>query len=189
MYDEYAGQWDDQRPRQLYERKWLERFCDGISGVGSVLDLGCGAGEPVQQFLIERGYELTGVDFSRSMIGLAASRFPDHSWLVQDMREIQIERCFDGIVSWDGLFHLSQSEQRQLFNRLPDLLHEKAVLLFTIGTGDGEVTGTVAGQTVYHASLSSDEYRSIIQDMGFTNIDIILEDDDVLGRSILFATR
>lgn len=123
------------------------------------------------------------------MIDLAASRFPNHEWLVQDIRTVQLEHCFDGIFSWDGIFHLSQSEQRDLFHRLPGMMEEKAVLLFTIGTGDGEVTGTVAGNTIYHASLSPDEYRSILEDMNFTSIEIVLEDQDALGRTILFATR
>lgn len=189
IYQDCAKQWDEQRPRNLYERKWLDRFAESLPASSSILDLGCGAGEPVSEYLIEQGFRLTGVDYSQSMIEIAATRFPKHDWLVQDIRNLQLERPFDGIVSWDGFFHLSQDEQRRFFKSLAELLNDNAVLLFTIGTGNGEVTGTVAGQTVYHASLEPDEYRQIMTAHGFGNIEIVIEDQDALGRSVLFATK
>jgi len=189
VYEEYAARWDEQRPRNLYERKWLDRFAASLEPAASILDLGCGAGEPVSRYLIEQDFRLTGVDYSQSMIEIAATRFPKHDWLVQDMRNLQLERQFDGIISWDGFFHLSQDEQRRFFQSLAELLNDNAVLLFTIGTGNGEVTGTVAGQTVYHASLEPDEYRQIMTAHGFGNIEILIEDQDALGRSVLFATK
>jgi 2-polyprenyl-3-methyl-5-hydroxy-6-metoxy-1,4-benzoquinol methylase len=36
---------------------------------GTVLDLGCGTGVPISQALIERGFNLYGVDASRTMVG------------------------------------------------------------------------------------------------------------------------
>ena len=189
VYEEYARQWDVQRPRRLYERKWLDRFVQRLPTGGSILDLGCGGGEPISQFLINQGFHITGVDYAQSMIDLAAGRFPDHQWLQRDMRNLDLSGKFDGVISWDGFFHLSQNEQIRFFNSLPGLLSDKATLLFTVGTTNGEVTGTVAGQTVYHASLSPDEYRKILSELDFGSIEIILEDSEVLGRSILFARR
>ena len=34
--------------------------------------------------------------------------------MVQDMRNLQLDDVFDGIISWDGLFHLTVAEQREL---------------------------------------------------------------------------
>ncbi len=189
VYEDHAATWDEQRPRHLYERKWLDHFANTLPQSGSILDLGCGAGEPVSQYLIAHGFQITGIDFSQPMIDLAVTRFPEQTWLAQDMRSLKLAQRFDGIISWDGFFHLSQSEQRLFLGKLPSLLNNSATLLFTIGTGDGEVTGTVAGQTVYHASLEPDEYQDILIEHGFKQIETVLEDEDALGRSVLFATR
>ena len=42
--------------------------------------------------------------------------------------------------------------------------------MLTIGNKAGEVTGQVGGETVYHASLAPDEYREILESLGFPDI-------------------
>jgi cyclopropane fatty-acyl-phospholipid synthase-like methyltransferase len=45
---------------------------------GSILDLGCGMGEPIARYFIRVGYQVTGVDSSAAMIALCQQpRVPD----------------------------------------------------------------------------------------------------------------
>src|SRR3546814_14752715 len=74
------------RGRNLCERPWLDRFSALVPADGTVLDLGCGSGEPVAANLIGRGYRLTGVDTSPTLIDLCRTRFPKHQWIVRDMQ-------------------------------------------------------------------------------------------------------
>ncbi|MEM1270256.1 MAG: hypothetical protein AAGI08_09420 [Bacteroidota bacterium] len=54
-YEAHAAAWDQQRPRVFFERDWLNRFTPCLPAGGTVLDTGCGAGEPIARYLIEEG--------------------------------------------------------------------------------------------------------------------------------------
>ena len=96
---------------------------------------------------------------------------------------------FDGIISWDGFFHLNQEEQRQTLCLFADHLNADGCLLLTIGHEPGEVTGIVEGEKVYHSSLAPDEYREILYRIGFNTIEIKLEDKECGFHSVLLAKR
>ena len=188
VYERQAGVWHGRRMRDLNERKWLDPFLASLPPQPRVLDLGCGSGVPLGAYLLAQGCDVTGVDYSSAMIALARENVPSGHWQVQDMRTLDLEGDFDGIVSWDAFFHLSQNEQRELLPTLGAMVRDGGALLLTVGPGSGEVTGTVGGETVYHASLSPDEYRSGLKGLGFTDIKFVPEDPDVMGRSVLLAT-
>ena len=54
IYERHADAWVEVRLREgsLYERGWLDRFCALVPPGGSVLDMGCGAGEPIARPLL-----------------------------------------------------------------------------------------------------------------------------------------
>ena len=76
IYRRHAAAFDRQRPRVLSERGWLDRFLALLPDGASVLDLGCGMGEPIARYLIARGCRVTGVDTSQPMLALCRTRFP-----------------------------------------------------------------------------------------------------------------
>ncbi|QLC24959.1 class I SAM-dependent methyltransferase [Parasphingopyxis algicola] len=187
VYERQARTWDRQRPRSLYEKPWLDRFAARIPPGGRLLDLGCGAGDPVGTYFIGKGFALVGVDYSETMIALARERHSGAEWHVQDMRMLDASGPFDGICSWDGFFHLSVEEQRAALPDLANRIGDGGAMLLTVGPGEGEVTGTVGGETVYHASLSEIEYRDILRKSGFRKIAFVAEDAECGGRSVLMA--
>ncbi len=104
VYERNAAAFDRQRLKQLYERKWLDRFTENLREGARILDLGCGAGEPIASYLIAGNFQVTGVDFSSSMLAIARQRFPDHTWHRGDMRELDLPERFDGITRLEQLF-------------------------------------------------------------------------------------
>lgn len=76
LYERHADAFDEHRDRSLFERAWLDRFLDQVRTGGSILDLGCGMGEPIARYFIARGFDVTGVDTSPSLLNLARTRFP-----------------------------------------------------------------------------------------------------------------
>ena len=61
LYQRHAHDFDRERWRNLFERPWLDRFAALLPRGGSILDLGCGSGEPIARHFIEGGYTVTGV--------------------------------------------------------------------------------------------------------------------------------
>ncbi len=68
-----------------------------------VIDLGCGNGV-LSKTLSEKGYAVTGVDASESMIALARKTYPQLRFLVSDAMEFQLEEKADAIFS-NAVFH------------------------------------------------------------------------------------
>jgi SAM-dependent methyltransferase len=77
LYSRRAAEFDADRGRSLNEQPWLDAFLEHVPQAGSVLDLGCGSGEPIARHLIEQGRRVTGVDASPGLIALCRERFPE----------------------------------------------------------------------------------------------------------------
>jgi ubiquinone/menaquinone biosynthesis C-methylase UbiE len=104
-YEKHATTWDRARQKAAWNDKvWHDRFVDALPPGACVLDLGCGSGYPVAQYMVDRGLRVTGVDSSPTMITLCCGRLPDHEWIVADMRQLALGRRFDGILAWDIFF-------------------------------------------------------------------------------------
>ena len=123
LYERFAREYDRDRGRALMERSYLDEMLEHLGERPRILDLGCGSGEPIARFFIEKGCELTGVDAAPAMVVLCRQRFPDAHWLVADMRSLDLESRFDGIVAWDSFFHLGPDDQRCMFDVFQDSHH------------------------------------------------------------------
>src|ERR1700720_3455118 len=91
LYQRNADDWDRERGRSLFEKDWLDRFLALLPQHASLLDIGCGAAEPIARYLIERGYHVTGIDSSSALIDICKDRFPDQNWIVADMRTLSLD--------------------------------------------------------------------------------------------------
>jgi len=76
LYERHAAAYDQLRGRSLVERHWLDRCCAVLQPGATILDLGCGMGEPIAQHLLAQGYRVTGVDAAPAMIARCRARFP-----------------------------------------------------------------------------------------------------------------
>lgn len=189
IYEQHGPQYDGERAKNLFEHQWLLRFANLLPERGTILDAGCGAGEPIAQYFIQQGHDLTGIDFATSMIALAKERFPHSEWLVADMRTLDLPRTFDGIIGWHSFFHLTPGEQRTTLQHFARHLRPQGVLMLTVGPQEGEVVGHVAGQPVYHSSLSPSAYRAVLEHLGLTIIDFVTEDPECGFATILLAQK
>ncbi|UYN97178.1 MAG: class I SAM-dependent methyltransferase [Enhydrobacter sp.] len=187
LYERHAVAWDSDRTKSLFERPWLDRFTELIPPHGSVLDLGCGSGEPIARHLIGAGFEVTGVDASPVMVGLCRDRFPDGTWIVADMRQLPLGRSFDAILAWDSLFHLTAEDQRRMFRAFACHARPGSVLMFTSGPAAGEAIGSYRGEPLYHASLDGPEYRSLLAGAGFDVIAQANADPACGGHTVWLA--
>lgn len=187
LYERHAHQWDRVRGRSLMEREWLDLFASRVPAGGSVLDLGCGSGEPIARYLAERGFRIRGVDSSPTLVEMCRERFPAHAWEVGDMRTLALESRFDGLVAWDSFFHLPWEDQRRMFPVFREHANLGAALLFTSGPAHAEAIGAFEGEALYHASLSEDEYRSLLHDNGFRVVRHVAEDPGCGGHTVWLA--
>ncbi|MGR3634546.1 MAG: class I SAM-dependent DNA methyltransferase [Shimia sp.] len=188
-YDRVATEWDEARNKDLHERPWIDRLLTGLPNPARVLDLGCGSARPIGQYIASLGHDLTGVDASPAMVALARNHVPAACFHEMDLTALDLTGAFDAILSWDGTFHLTVKEQRAILPNLATLTAKGGTLMLTVGHSEGEVTGTVAGETVYHASLKPEEYIQTLTQLGFETVTYTADDPTTHGHHILLATN
>ena len=191
LYERNAAAWDQDRrhARPKCERRWIQRFVNATAPNADVLDLGCGSGEPIAADLIAAGRAVTGVDASPALIALCRERFPDQTWIVADMRELELGRRFGAAVAWHSLFHLPPDDQIALIPVLARHLAAGAPLMFTSGTTHGVTIGQWRGEALYHASLDTGAYAALLAEHGFVVLDHVVGDPTCGGANIWLARR
>lgn len=189
IYRQYGHQWMDLRGTYLYEKQWLDRFLTLLAQPAHILDLGCGSGKLIAAYLITRGCQITGVDSAEVMLEMARSHFPDQQWVQADMRNFTATQTFQGILAWDSFFHLTRSDQRDMFSRFEQFSQTGTALMFTSGPANGESIGEMFGQPLYHASLAPEEYQFLLHQHGFQLIHMLAEDADCAGHAIWLAQK
>ncbi|MBV9583842.1 MAG: class I SAM-dependent methyltransferase [Alphaproteobacteria bacterium] len=192
LYRRRATEWDTlRRSSEWNDRVWIEAFTKQLISGSSVLDLGCGAGEPVASFLVKHGLHVTGIDSSPQMIRLARNRMPEQEWIVADMRRLALKRRFDGVLAWDSYFHLSHEAQRAMFAVFDAHAGDYATLMFNTGPEYGEAanTFTFKDEQLYHASLAPAEYRALLDHHGFEVVRHIAKDARSGGRTAWLCRR
>ena len=187
LYERHASDFDSDRGRHLMEKPWLDRLLALIARPAPILDIGCGSGEPIAGYFVRHGYAVTGVDTSPSLIALCRSRFPDHEWVVADMRNLSLASRFEAILAWDSFFHLRPDDQPRMFPLFESHAAPGAGLLFTTGLSRGEAIGSYRGEPLYHGSLDPADYRALLDKHGFEVLSHVVEDPSCGGHTIWLA--
>ncbi|MEM8971719.1 MAG: class I SAM-dependent methyltransferase [Pseudomonadota bacterium] len=184
-YEKHAHDWDRDRQRSTWiERPWIDRFVEKLSAGATVLDLGCGSGRPIAQYMADHNIRITGIDASQSMIKLCRDRLPGHDWIAADMRGLHLERQFNGILAWDSFFHLKDTDQRKMFAVFARHACEGSLLMFNTGTEHTERIGEYRGDPLFHSSLAQYEYWSLAEASGFDVVQYATNETTAGGRTV-----
>jgi 2-polyprenyl-3-methyl-5-hydroxy-6-metoxy-1,4-benzoquinol methylase len=187
LYNSHVDWFAKKRNPNLMEKKYLDLVIDHIPKNGSILDIGCGIGAPIAQYFSSLGFKVTGIDGAENMIAKACLLNPNARWMVADMRSLSLNEKFDALIAWDSFFHLTQNEQRLMFSIFREHLNSGGALLFTTGPDESIAIGEMNGHELFHSSLSSDEYRSLLSHEGFSVIDHQVEDPECGRHTVWLA--
>jgi SAM-dependent methyltransferase len=112
-YDIFAPYYDAFTAGSDYE-SWTAQVLELAARHGArgrtLLDLACGTGKSFMPFL-RRGFEVTGCDSSRAMLGEAARKAPEATLLHADIRDLTMVGRFDLVTCFDdSLNYLLESK-------------------------------------------------------------------------------
>lgn len=187
VYDEVSEWFNENRSKHLIELKYLQELLSHLPENSEILDLGCGTGKPIMEYLLSQDYRVTGVDASWKMLEIAKSNFPNNEFYLMDMRSLKIERKFDAIIAWHSFFHLPVDDQEKLIPRLSNLLNPNGLFLFTSGPENGISWGKINGQDLFHASMSESQYKNLLQNNNFKVIKHVVQDPMCGGATVWLA--
>ena len=135
---------------------------------------------------------VTGIDGSARMIKYCKERFPEHVWLVADMRDLDLESKFDCVLAWDSMFHLSCEDQRKMFPLFQRHVEQGGILMFSCGEEEDEFWNPMHGNeavSMFHASLDSEEYKKLLTENGFEILKHKISDENCGGRAYWIARK
>ena len=166
-YDKVARRWTEKR-KQSDVSKLVIDFAGRVIAKGKILDIGCGAGIPITSYLSERGFFVTGIDFSEEMISMAQlSGITNAQFVNRNFLDFETTGKFDGVIAWDSLWHFPKDKQRSIYPKIGNLLTQGGYLIFTHGNTDGEHFDSMFGESFYYSSLSKDTVLELLRENGF----------------------
>lgn len=107
--------------------------------------------------------------------------------ICNDMRHICLEKQFDCVIAWHSFFHLYQEDQREMFKVFKQHIKPGGLLVFTSGTSESEIWSDNGGEMLYHASLSENEYQSLLDKYHFKVMLHKTEDPDCGDATVWVA--
>jgi len=188
LYERNAATWVRMRAGEVFEAPWLDRFAARCPAGGTILDIGCGSGDPIARYFLNSGFDVHGIDSSPSLIAICRDKFPAQSWTVADMRQLNLDKTFDGLIAWHSFFHLAPADQRAMFPIFRNHAHSGTVLIFTSCPDAGEVIGEWCGEPLYHGSLSPAEYSGLLDANGFDVLNHVVS-DPACGHATIWLAR
>lgn len=160
-------------------QKYLDALHEKLSPGSRILDIGCGAGVPVDEYLVAKGHIITGVDISEKQIELARRNLPQADFIVGDMSAVDFpEKSFDAVVSFYAIFHIPREEHRDLFGKVWSLLKPGGLFLATLGYEEWEGSEEFHGATMYWSHYGKDRNLELVRQAGF---EIIMAEVDDSG--------
>ena len=80
--------------------RWLRKLLNQLPPGSSVLDLGCGSGDPAD-IEVAKEHKITGVDISQTQINLAQQNVPTGDFLHGDAGSVEFPPAsFDAVISF-----------------------------------------------------------------------------------------
>jgi cyclopropane fatty-acyl-phospholipid synthase-like methyltransferase len=167
-YNRIASTYANQRD-QYHTLPYLEQFAALIPTGKSVLDVGCGAGLPVDAFLAERGHPVHGVDISSRMIELAQTNVPQATYETRDMSSMTTaEFRVSGIVSLYAIFHTPRDQHQELLRKFASFMPDRGALLISMGSGEWEgYEDDFHGSGMFWSHFGPDKNIRMVESAGF----------------------
>jgi len=165
--------------------RWLRKVLRELDPGSSVLDLGCGSGDPAD-VEIAREHRVTGVDISQTQINLARRNVPSGNFIHGDAGSVEFPAAtFDAVVSFYALEHIPREEHAIILRRIHHWLRPGGLLL--IGTEAGDEAGVVGewlGVPMYFSAFDSDTVKRLVGESGFVIVETGIESQMEQGDEI-----
>ena len=147
----------------------LLKFKKLVPKGSKVLDMGCGAGVPVSKFLTMNGYDVTGIDFSSSMLKLAKKNVPEAKFFEMDMTKLKFKsNSFEGLVSFYAIIHVPKEKHAKIYKSLHRILKPNGIILITVGTCDWEETvDNYLGAPMFWSIINPEKTLKLLKNSGF----------------------
>ncbi len=167
-YDTLTHLWESEKFNLDNGIEAHQRALQFAKETGAGLDVGCGLTGRFSQLLLDKGYEVDGVDVSEQMIEKAKQKLPKVRYFHADVCQWALPTRYDFISAWDCLWHVPLNQQRSLMEKLVAGLNPGGVMILSFGATDepGEHVDSTMGPEMYYSSLGTNELLLLLMELG-----------------------
>jgi len=179
-YDSIGERYHEWSHRSEIRLSFVRAVLDRLEAGSTVLDLGCGPGDPATRMLAEHHHVL-GVDLSGQQLRLARRHAPT-AWLVQaDIADLALRPgCLDAVVSFYALGHLRSSVHAPLLSSIGGWLRPGGLLVTSAPLMAGDmVEDDWLGVPMHFGGIGADATLDALQRGGLVveRADVVAEDE------------
>jgi len=177
-YDKMGEQYHNFRDNEKFNNE-LKKFTELLPSSGRILDAGSGVGIPVSQFLVKKGFRVTGVDISKKMIDLAKKNVPEAIFYHRNILELDFPNdSFDGIICVYTLWHIPRETHSSIVENFHRMLKDDGTLVLNTGVHESEGMSEFFGEPMLWSTNDPKKTLAFVKGLGF---DIIFEGILTLG--------
>lgn len=188
-YDKIASVYLQNRDR-LKSGKYVSQLLKYLPKQSTILDLGCGAGVPVDDILLKSGHSVIGIDISSEQIKLARKNCPRGQYMVGDISELsQGEYEVEAVISFYTIFHTPRGNQGKLIKTIASYLKKGGLLLITMGDREFEGEHELHGTKMWSSQFGTAKNRSLVESAGFKIITDELDNSGGERHQIILAEK
>jgi len=166
-YDQLGDRYTTERKR-FDNWNEVEAFSSRLPENAKVLDAGSGTGIPIARYLVQAGFDVTGIDLSKGMVSTAGKNVPGATFQRMNMTAIDFPpESFDGLISCYAIIHVPREEHAGIFQSFHKILKPRGVMLLSVASWAWEEVADYLGVDMFWSHYESSKTESLIRDAGF----------------------
>ena len=197
-YDNIADTWYEKREWYI-EQASIDEAIAHLPAAAKILDVGCASGKPIAAYLVEKGFDVYGVDISPKLLEYAKKVIPEQQLFLSDICDFSTDIQFDAIVCWSALFHIHADHHLDVLKKLYSFLRPNGILLITFADTNYEpdwiefkvidehtIESEMFGERFYHSGNPVEINTQLVELAGFK---IITDKIDQPGSQVILAIK
>lgn len=187
-YNKIAEDWVNDHNSDTWWKEGVDTFLAQLPPNASVLDLGCGAGVKTH-YIFDKGFEVTGIDFSEKMIGIAKRNLSHIHFDVVDIYELDAySGTFDGVFAQAVLLHFPKNTIVKVLEKMKEKLHKNGLLYLAVkGIKEDGIEERIVKENNYgyeyerfFSYFTLDELKGYMDEL---QMDLVWESVTTIGRA------
>jgi len=188
-YDKIAQIYLANRDR-LKTGKYIQQLIKYLPKQSTILDLGCGAGIPVDDVFLKTGYSVIGIDISSEQIKLARKNCPRGEYVIGDIANlIEKEYQVQAIVSFYTIFHISRESHGKWLKIIATYLQKGGLLLITMGDREFEGEHEFHGTNMWSSQYGTMKNSNLVESAGFKIISTEIDSSGGERHQVILAEK
>ncbi len=187
-YNRIAEDWFRDHTDDTWWISGTDHFLSILPKNSNVLDVGCGAGIKTR-YISDRGFGVSGMDFSEKMIDIARRENPEIDFKVGDVYELdKVSGNFDGVFAQAVLLHIPKARAMEVLEKMKSRLKPNGFLYIAVkAVKEDNLEEDVVRENdygyEYERFFSYYTLTEIKQNLEKLGMDLVWEDESGTGKS------